>query len=177
MTAPRSAFPRRGPSVVCRPSLVMAPNRANDPVDSPTGTVSVTKLVGMDGYPMDASRPVATLAIGTPALAAGSSVAPRSASDLRCSTVDFSSVPSQRRYTRGGRRCVVEASAPPAPHSPIDLSHGEPDPAWPADPFWRDKIRIATEAAALGRCLRAGRPVSLRPALVPWAPACSVVAW
>lgn len=44
----------------------------------------------------------------------------------------------------------------------IDMSHGTADPAWPADPFWRDKIRIALEAHELGRALRAGRPASLR---------------
>lgn len=100
----------------------MAPNRANDPVDSPTGTVSVTKLVGMDGYPMDASRPVATLAIGTPALAAGSSVAPRSASDLRCSTVDFSSSSFTATVYAGRqtmRRRGVGSAGTPLPYRPV----------------------------------------------------------
>lgn len=62
-----------------------------------------------------------------------------------------------------------------APHSPVDLSYGQPDPAWPSDPFWRDKIRIATEAAALARGVRGERPASLRPGLAPWSPARSVV--
>lgn len=33
----------------------------------------------------------------------------------------------------------------------IDMSQGPPDHAWPADPYWRDKIRIAKQARELGQ--------------------------
>ncbi len=48
----------------------------------------------------------------------------------------------------------------------IDMSQGTPDHAWPADPYWRDKIRIAKQARELGQALRTGLPTSFRPALV-----------
>ncbi|WGI36194.1 hypothetical protein QDT91_29705 (plasmid) [Mycolicibacterium aubagnense] len=46
----------------------------------------------------------------------------------------------------------------------IDMSQGTPDHAWPADPYWRDKIRIAKQARELGQALRTGLPTSFRPA-------------
>lgn len=165
----------------------MAPKIVGDATNCPSSTVSVTKLVGMDRCMLDVSRPGDARAIDIPTLAIGGVALVFNSAYSRCGTVDFGLDCPPGRCVRRSRRCV-EATVPPgsadpcrddrqlAPHCPIDVSYGEPDFAWPADPFWRDKIRIATEAAALGKHVRAGRPASLRSGLAPWTPACSAVA-